>query len=56
MEYGSLIVDKIGRKFICFGLNKIALFMMLQIGVAIQLKSTIAPLVITMHCMHVKLT
>ncbi len=56
MEYGSLIVDKIGSKFICFGLNKIALFMMLQIGVVIQLKSTIAPLVIAMHCMHVKLT
>jgi len=56
MEYRSLIVDKIGSKFICFGLNKIALFMKLQTGVATQFKSKVAPLMIAMHCMHIKLT
>jgi hypothetical protein len=56
MEYGSLIVDKIGTKLICFGLNKIALFTKLQIDVATQLKSKVAPSMTAMHCMHIKLT
>lgn len=56
MEYGSLIVDKIGSKLICFRLDKITLFTKLQIGVATQLKSKVTPLVIALHCMHIKLT
>jgi hypothetical protein len=56
MEYGSLIVDKIGSKLICFGLNKITLFTKLQTSVAIQFKSKVAPLVTSMNCMHIKLT
>ncbi len=55
MEYGSLIV-KIRSKLICFGLNKITLFMKLQIGVATQLKSKVTPLVSAMHCMYIQLT
>jgi hypothetical protein len=56
MEYGNLIVDKIGNKLICFGLEKIALVMKLQTSVATQLKSKVTPLVTAMHYMHIKLT
>ncbi len=48
MEYGSLIVDEIGSKLICFGLDKVALFMKLQTGVVIQLKFKVGSLV--MQC------
>jgi hypothetical protein len=40
MEYGNLIVDKIGSKLIFFGLNKTTLVTKLQTGVATQLKSS----------------
>lgn len=53
MEYGGLIIDYIGNKFIYFGSNGVVVFAWLQI-VVIQFKSKSAPLLTIMsyvtHC------
>jgi hypothetical protein len=55
MEYGGLIIDYIGNKFIYFGSNGVVVFTRLQI-VVIQFKSKLAPLLTIMsyvtHCIN----
>ncbi len=51
MEYGGLTSDQIARKLICFGSHGVVVFIGLQIGVAIQVKSKVAPFMTKMHCM-----
>lgn len=51
MEYGDLIMDQIGNKFIYFGVNGVAMFTSLQTSVTIQLRTRSTPFFIPVHYM-----
>jgi hypothetical protein len=57
-EYGGLTIEQIVNKVVYFGSNGVLVFTIVNMGVAIQLKSKVAPFFSTMHCMahHINLS